>query len=84
MASSQDAIDENKTITKKMVLKVKYSEPNSPNKKKNFERQFTTATNRPRDQPSADHMFLEHFNQVKFRDFTHNTRLNINSHNYTA
>lgn len=53
-------------------------------KKKTFFRQFTTAANRPRDQPSADHMFLEHFNQVKFRDFTHNTRLNINSHDYLA
>ena len=27
-------------------------------------------------------MFLERFNKVTFRDFTHNTRLNINNNNY--
>ena len=29
-------------------------------------------------------MFRERFNKVTFRDFTHNTRLNINNNDYQA
>ena len=47
-------------------------------KKKTYFRQYTSSS----AQPSADYLFKERFNKVTFRDFTHNTRLNINNNNY--
>ena len=47
-------------------------------KKKSYLRQLTSNS----AQPSADYLFKERFNKVTFRDFTHNTRLNINNNNY--